>query len=397
MRVSQTSSPQPPLKAPVVPETATPAASPVAKAAKPAGLGDRARDLVASVGGVVSSAGTFVRHLFQPSGSWHNPNLPVPADKGGLTVMSFNVMVKTTRYDAVKRDLAKHAPDVVCLQETSEATARRLAEELGYHVAWHENPLHGYGDTAILSKYPIQAAETIDLAGSFGDRFGEFWRNLKGGEVRGSALNKRHMTHATIAVGDRKIDVLSGHLTLNGLSQNTMQVDQIAKLARGYEQQGHSVLVAGDWNTNLAIHGDGRADAKGAWDSATDTNAEFRDRHPGRAVGHQGNAENLAALDRLRSGLNDFWDAPNRTVLVDGTLMTPEQALAELKSGKVDPTSDRHAALVRAADGSTLMGASKRFDAVLASKDLRFESAHIDQTTEASDHQPVVTEVRWGG
>lgn len=371
------------------------AAEPAQAAAKAAGPGDRLKALAGSVGGFVQGAGTFARHLFQPSGAWHNPALPTPPDKGGLKVMSFNVMVKTTRYDAVKRDLAKHAPDVVCLQETSEATARRLAEELGYHVSWHENPFHGYGDTAILSKYPIKAAETIDLAGSFGDRFGEFWRSLKGGEVKGSALNKRHMTHATIQVGDRHIDVLSGHLTLVGTDQNTQQLNQIAELAKGYERAGHSVLVAGDWNTNLAVSGQGQADVRGAWDTATDTNAEYRNRHPGRGVGHQGNPENLAAIDRLRAGLNDFWDAPTRTVLVEGTMMTPEQALAELKAGKVDPKSARHAALLRAADGSTLMGSSKRFDNILASKDMRFETAHIDQTTQASDHQPVISEVRW--
>lgn len=372
------------------------AAAESAKApAKAAGAGDRLKDAAGSVGGVIQGVGSFARHLFQPSGAWHNPDLPTPPDKGGLKVMSFNVMVKTTRYDAVKRDLAKHAADVVCLQETSEATARRLASELGYHVSWHENPLHGYGDTAILSKYPIKAAETIDLAGSFGDRFGEFWRSLKQGEVKGSALNKRHMTHATIQVGDRLIDVLSGHLTLVGTDQNTRQLEQIADLAKGYERQGHSVLVAGDWNTNMAVSGEGRADAQGAWDTATDTNAEYRQRHPGRGVGHQGNPENLAAIDRLRAGLNDFWDAPTRTVLVEGTMMTPEQALAELRAGKVDPKSPRHAALVRAADGSTLMGASKRFDNILASKDMRFETAHIDQTTQASDHQPIISEVRW--
>jgi endonuclease/exonuclease/phosphatase family metal-dependent hydrolase len=371
------------------------AAGPAQAPKRAVSLGDRLKDAVGSVGGFIQGAGSFVRHLFQPSGAWHNPALPTPPDKGGLKVMSFNVMVKTTRYDAVKRDLAAHAPDVVCLQETSEATARRLATELGYHVSWHENPLHGYGDTAILSKYPIKAAETIDLAGSFGDRLGEFWRNLKQGEVKGSALNKRHMTHATIQVGDRLIDVLSGHLTLVGTDQNTRQLDQIADLAAGYERAGHSVLVAGDWNTNMAVSGQGQADAKGAWDTATDTNAEFRQRHPGRGVGHQGNPANLAAIDRLRAGMNDFWDAPTRTVLVEGTMMTPEQALAELRAGKVDPQSPRHAALVRAADGSTLMGASKRFDNILASKDMRFETAHIDQTTQASDHQPVLAEVRW--
>ena len=41
------------------------------------------------------------------------------------------------------------------------------------------------------------------------------------------------------------------------------------------------------------------------------------------------------------------------------------------------------------------MGAGRRFDGIFSSKDARIESAFIDQTTRASDHQPAVAEIRW--
>jgi endonuclease/exonuclease/phosphatase family metal-dependent hydrolase len=363
--------------------------------ARAVSLGDRLHDAAGSVGDFFKGLGTFARHLFQPTGTWTNPALPVPPDRGGLTIMSYNVMVKTTRYDAVKREIAQHRPDVVSLQETSEASARKLASDLGYHVAWHENPFHTYGGNAILSRYPIKAAENIDLAGSFKERFGEFWTRAKDGSYRMGAMDKRHMLHATLQVGDRSVDVLDGHLTLFGAGLNTQQLDQIGALAKRYEQQGHSVVLSGDWNTNVAMSGPNTADANGTLETPTDTNAEYRDRWRGMGVGNNGQAANMAAMNRLRDQLNYFWDAPTRTVLVEGQLMTPEQAIAELRSGTLDPQSTRYQALRRAADGSTVLGSAKRFDNVFTSKDMRFTSAHIDQTTQASDHQPVVTEVRW--
>jgi endonuclease/exonuclease/phosphatase family metal-dependent hydrolase len=100
-------------------------------------------------------------------------------------------------------------------------------------------------------------------------------------------------------------------------------------------------------------------------------------------------------MDRLAGSMNTFWDAPTRSVLVDGTLMSPEQALAELKTGKLDPKSDRYRQLRDVADGSTLLGGDRRFDNIFASKDVRIESALIDQTTRASDHQPAMATIRW--
>lgn len=377
---------------PVVRPAATQAAgtpasvSTAAPAAKP-GLGDRLRH-------GLSGTATFVRHMFQPFGTWTNPQAPTPTATGGLKVMSYNVMVKTTRFEQVAKDLETYQPDVVGLQETSEATARKLAERLGMHLVWQEDPFHAYGGTAILSRYPVKSAEKLDLVGSFGDRARHFWDSLRGGQPRMAAMDKRFGVLATIQVGDRTVDLMTAHLTLFGSDINAQQIAQMDAIAQSREAKGHTVVMTGDWNTNAALAGTHPADAKGRLDTPTDTAAEARDRFS-FGLGNVGDAADKAALDRLAGRMNNFWDAPSRTVLVEGTLMTPEQALAELQSGKVDPKSARFRQLRDAADGATLLGAGRRFDNIFTSKDARIESAFIDQTTHGSDHQPALAEVRW--
>jgi endonuclease/exonuclease/phosphatase family metal-dependent hydrolase len=189
-------------------------------------------------------------------------------------------------------------------------------------------------------------------------------------------MDARFGTHVTLKVGDRAVDVLTGHLTLFGQGQNTEQMAQLHDLSASLQKQGHTVVLTGDWNTNMAA-----------------VEPESTLGHP--TAGNTASPANRAAIQRLMGDMNYYWDAPNRTVLVDGTLMTPEQARAELQSGKVDPKSERYRQLEQAADGSTVLSAYKRFDNVFTSKDARIESAFIDQTTRASDHQPVVTDIRW--
>ena len=155
------------------------------------------------------------------------------------------------------------------------------------------------------------------------------------------------------------------------------------------------VLAAGDFNTNFALAGQGKADEAGAFDTFTDTPQEVRSRYDYRAIGNIADPANKAAVDELNATMTNFWTAENRTVLVDGQLMTPEQAQAELKSGKVDRKSERYQQLVKAMDGLTHLSAHKRFDNILSSRNARIESAHIDQTAKGSDHQPLMAEVRW--
>lgn len=367
--------------------TTTPQVRPAAAPPAEAGLLDR-------LSGFMGKASSFVKHLFQPAGLWTNPDLAVPPDRGGIKVTSYNILLKGQHLDRIERDLRNLDADVVCLQEASEDSAKQLAARLGMHATWHENPFHAYGGTAVLSRYPITESRTIDLINPMGDRLRETWRKFRQGDPRLGSMDARHLTHATIQVGDRSLSVLNGHLTLFGAETNAKQLDQITEMARNLEAQGHSVIVTGDFNTNFGFAGPGVEDSKGSFETPTDTPREFKDR-VGMNVGNNGHPAGKAAMDRLTSHLQNFWEAETRTVLVGGQLMTPDQAREELAGGKVPVGSDRYKQLVRVMDGSTVLGASKRFDNIFASRDVRITSAHIDQTTRASDHQPVTAEIRW--
>lgn len=99
-------------------------------------------------------------------------------------------------------------------------------------------------------------------------------------------------------------------------------------------------------------------------------------------------------MDQLVGQLQSFWDAPSRTIRSGGQESTPAQALAILRTGRIKPGTPEYDRLALVADGSTVLGAHKRFDGILVSRDAEVRSAYIDQDTRASDHQPVLAEVR---
>ena len=157
------------------------------------------------------------------------------------------------------------------------------------------------------------------------------------------------------------------------------------------------MVAAGDFNTNFGLAGTLRkADPAGQVVTPTDTIEEFRARYPRSINGNIATPTGKAGADRLATELQSFWDAAaTRTVIVDDKPMTPEEALAELASGRVKPGSGRHLELLRAADGISHLGASKRFDNVFVSRDAHVERALIDQTSRGSDHQPVLADITW--
>ena len=106
-------------------------------------------------------------------------------------------------------------------------------------------------------------------------------------------------------------------------------------------------------------------------------------------------AENRKALNDLFERFGYFWDAPERTVSSNGALMTPEEAQRTLATSKLPPDSPEAKRLRAIMDGATLPSGYLRFDNIFASKDVRFESAHIDQATRASDHQPISARLCW--
>lgn len=348
---------------------------------------------------LLTSVGAFFRHLFVKDGIWHNPEAKPPtATPTGLDVMSYNVMVKTTHWEAVARDIEAAHPDVVNLQETSEATAKALAERLGMHLAWQEDPLHGYGGVAILSRYPITAYESRKLDAPLKERFGVMWEGLKAGNFgKFSALDARYALHAQLQVGDRTVDVLNGHLQLKGAKLNARQITEVTDWATDLEKSGHTVVVAGDWNTNMATFdrpGTVR-DAPGTYVTPTDTYGEARARRPGTSMSNSSDPQDREALVRLFERFGYYWDAPDRTVRSGGESLTPDEALARLTSGKIALDSPEGKRLQAVVDGATLPSGYLRFDNLFASKDAHFESAHIDQTSQASDHYPVVARLSW--
>src|SRR5260370_15624759 len=79
-----------------------------------------------------------------------------------LTLASGNINSVRLRIGLVRRFLRKHAPDVLCLQETKspdEHFPREAFEELGYgHMLVHG--MKGYNGVATVSRVPLSGPRT---------------------------------------------------------------------------------------------------------------------------------------------------------------------------------------------------------------------------------------------
>lgn len=384
--------------APRAPESrATESSAAASPAQKPQGgflarLWDGTRSLV-------RGAGTFVQNLFDHREIWRNASLPAERkNPGKLTVASYNILLGGQRIEQAEAALRKLDADVVCLQEASLESSMRLARNLGYHLAFATTPLKTAGK-AILSRYPIEkvedrAFESVPFTRRLAAYYQESIATRKFKETE--PLAKRSILHAQIRVGDRVVDVLDTHLSLKHAPSNAAELQELADYAARLSDAGHTVVAAGDFNTNFALAGDNKADAAGTIETPTDTMAEFRARYPCSVRGNVATPEGKAGVDRLATELRSFWtEAANREVVVGGLPTTADAALGELKSGKVKAGSARYEQLQRAADGITHFGAGKRFDNVFVSRDARVERAVIDQTAQGSDHQPVLAEFAW--
>jgi endonuclease/exonuclease/phosphatase family metal-dependent hydrolase len=300
---------------------------------------------------------------------WTNPAAPNAPARYPLKLVTYNVLRGPQNFDAVLQELKAQAPDVCCLQEVTGDNAVKLARALGLHAAVFPN------NKAILSRYPISKVEnhTYDL--SLKDQVSTAWRTDSN-----EPLERRTAGVASLKVGGKTLDIIDTHLSLHSPKENRSELEQLDTLVESKKKQGHSVLVAGDFNTNFAL-------ARSKPDDFQDWNR----RHPGKVIGNAGDAKDRAAMRGLLQGMTSHWEEGLRSVQLGGRQLTPEAAQAELQRGTVHPGSRREAQLLTALEGISHGGAGKRFDNVLASPDLRFVSSFIDGDSKASDHRPVVT------
>lgn len=334
---------------------------------------------------------------FKPLRVWKNEKLPIPPDKGGLKVTSFNIYLGGKRINEVEKELLKSNSDVICLQEASPESTRRLAKKLGMHAVFFEEQNLKSINTgkAILSKYPIENAKNIDYKNSFLDKAKSVKESFQNGNKSFEPLENRSMLNVSLKIGNKEIEIIDTHLSLGNSKANAEQIEQLTDYINQQKAKGKIVITAGDFNTNFGLTGNGTLDKSGEINTPTDTVKEFSERYKAGA-GNIANPEVKKQADRLVSMTNTAWDkAENKSVIVDGKNITPEQAMKELKSGKVAKDSPRYKALLSVVDGNTHLGANKRFDNIFTTKNVKINSVVIDQTTKASDHQPVTVDLSW--
>lgn len=163
----------------------------------------------------------------------------VPDADPRFLVASFNV--KFSRHpDRVvalfrEHEALRHA-DVVALQEMNEDGVERIARALGYDYVYYPSAVHpsadGHFGNAVLSRWPIVSDRKLVLPHR------SRWRKLQ-----------RAACVAEIAVGERRLRVVSVHLeTPFGISRRQRH-DQARTIVDDSALSPHPVVVAGDFNS----------------------------------------------------------------------------------------------------------------------------------------------------
>ncbi|MDB5101409.1 MAG: Endonuclease/Exonuclease/phosphatase family [Cyanobacteria bacterium RYN_339] len=323
----------------------------------------------------------FIKHFLAPSHLWHNPAAKAPANPTSLKIASYNIQLGGQHLDQAMANLKGMNADVICLQETTRESAEAIAKQLGMHMYFASGRMY-LDDKAILSKYPITAAEDHAFSDTGWQRFMTYLHGIpKHGVTATEPIGRRSTLHVTLQVGGHTVEVLDPHLSSADKQANTLQLNELADYAKKLGTQGHTVLMAGDFNTDFMQKPDGKPGG------ATDTKQEWADRY--HRAAEPADAANLAAAAKLNGTLQSYWDtAARRVVLSGGKLTSPEAAAA---SGKTDKRTQR------VIDGVSHLGAEQRFDSVFASQDVQMVEAYIDQDHAGSDHQPIMAEVRFLG
>lgn len=92
--------------------------------------------------------------------------LPRPAvtEMVDLRVMTYNVLVSNTDYDAIASAILSHQPGLVALQEVHPGMMTELVARLEREYPyWQMATFHRNSTTAVLSRYPLQEAKIIEL------------------------------------------------------------------------------------------------------------------------------------------------------------------------------------------------------------------------------------------
>ena len=141
--------------------------------------------------------------------------------------------------EAFAEEIEKNGIEIIGLQEVDYCTSRsngineakQLAEKLGWYYKFSPALAikGGYFGHAILSKYPIESFETVEL--SYQQGFG---------------FESRSMGHTVIDVNGYKLNFLNTHLCHENEDNRKMQLADIA----AYVKDLDNFIITGDFNTN---------------------------------------------------------------------------------------------------------------------------------------------------
>jgi endonuclease/exonuclease/phosphatase family metal-dependent hydrolase len=206
----------------------------------------RRRACLAALGFLVVGA-AWVLHASRPGrrveGCPQGCASPETRTEGPLRVLSFNILHDFPRFRHLETRLAHIAaavreldPDVICLQEVPWRwgnAAQRLAEELGLNYVYVRANGNRWAilfeeGEAILSRYPLQRADFLELAPQAG------------------FFQRRMALRATVDTPWGPLRIFATHLTHDNPAANRGQAASLAAFV-AHSGEGPAV-VAGDFN-----------------------------------------------------------------------------------------------------------------------------------------------------
>ncbi|QSQ27180.1 endonuclease/exonuclease/phosphatase family protein [Pyxidicoccus parkwayensis] len=331
----------------------------------------------------------------------------------GLTVMSYNILLGGQRREALlayfdELEAQGRMPDVIGLQEANVPITVLLAKRYGFHMAYQGHDGHDsarlVNGKAFLTRHPLVDAAHFTYVIPDNVRHEAICRRGDPCELP----EDRGALCVRLEVEGHPVVLFNVHHALGDSGINTRNLRQLNAILR-HREVVHAVVL-GDFNANTAIK------RGGSWlmahlttheDTVTVGEYTMRYGEPHASVGDKG-VGNIAD-PRLRSELHALEQQLPETIahatlvqvrLQDGKVMTPKQASAELRSGKVPRGSEQWLRLQDIADSATLTSlpdergvvpaTGKRFDNVYASPGLVPVLFEVDRSTESSDHQPVI-------